>query len=432
MTCSHCGKPLPTGSRRDRVYCGNNCSARTSEYRRKNGTPVPPRWQHPALTSDIPLLRAAAEHARQLGGANGWSSSTTRCAIDGLAVLLEGRPDGERVTLTEIRARTSRHTSAPRVAEVLAGLGLLEDDTVPAVQAWIGRRTAQMPPGFAVAVRDWLLVLLDGDARSRPRSATTIYVYCTAVEPLIGRWSASRGHLREVTGDDIRAGLEELRGHPLCTALSAVRSLFRFAKKHGLIFANPAWRLHAAEPEPSLLPMTDKEIRAVEQAVTLPGQRLIVALAAVHAARWEAIQALTLDDLDLPNRRIIIAGHPQRLGDLSHQALRAWLARRRAAWPNTPNRHVLISEKTALGDGPVTRGYLDFHLKPHGVSVERIRRDRILHEALTGRPDPLHLSLMFGISERPASQYARIARDLLAEPPGPREGAQPHDRGKRE
>jgi hypothetical protein len=59
---------------------------------------------------------------------------------------------------------------------------------------------------------------------------------------------------------------------------------------------------------------------------------------------------------------------------------------------------------------------VNFHLKPHGVSVERIRRDRILHEALTGRPDPLHLTLMFGISERPASQYTRIARDILAEP----------------
>ncbi len=178
--------------------------------------------------------------------------------------------------------------------------------------------------------------------------------------------------------------------------------------------------------------MTDDEIRAVEQAITLPGQRLIVALAAVHAARWKAIQALTLDDLDLPNRRITIAGHPQRLGGLSHQALRAWLDYRRATWPHAPNRHVLISEKTALGDVPVTRGYLDFHLKPHGVSVERIRRDRILHEALTGRPDPLHLSLLFGISERPASQYARIARDLLAEPPGPGESTQPHDRGERE
>ncbi len=178
--------------------------------------------------------------------------------------------------------------------------------------------------------------------------------------------------------------------------------------------------------------MTADEIRAVEQVITLPGQRLIIALAAVHAARWEAIRALTLDDLDLPSRRIAIAGHPQRLGDLSHQALRAWLDHRRAAWPHTPNRHVLISKRTALGDAPVSRGYVNFHLKPDGVSVERIRRDRILHEALTGRPDPLHLSLMFGISERPASQYARIARDLRAEPPGPEEGTQPHDRGERE
>jgi hypothetical protein len=54
-----------------------------------------------------------------------------------------------------------------------------------------------------------------------------------------------------------------------------------------------------------------------------PGdQRLIVASAAVHAARWTATQALTLDDLDLPNRRVTIASHPQRLGDLSHVALR--------------------------------------------------------------------------------------------------------------
>jgi integrase family protein with SAM-like domain len=289
-----------------------------------------------------------------------------------------------------------------------------------------------MPPGFGAAVRDWLLLLLGGGPRTRPRSATTIYVYRAAVEPLIGQWSASYGHLREVTADDIRAGLEELRGHPLCTAISAVRSLFRFAKKRGLIFANPARRLSAAEPEPSLLPMTDDEVRAVEQAITLPGQRLIVALAAVHAARWESIPALTLDDPGLPNRRITIAGHPQRPGDLSRKALRAWLDYRRATWPNTPNRHVLISKRTALGDAPVTRGYLDFHLKPHGVSVERIRRDRILHEALTGRPDPLHLSLMFGISERPASQYARIARDLLAEPPGPGEDTQHDDRGERE
>ena len=143
--------------------------------------------------------------------------------MDGLTVLLDGRPEGERVTLAEIRARTPRHASAPRVAEVLAGLGMLEDDTVPAVRSWISRRTGELPPGFAPAVRDWLLVLLNGDARSRPRSATTIYVYFTAVQPLIGRWSADRGHLREITAQDIRAGLDKLRGHQLCTTISAVR-----------------------------------------------------------------------------------------------------------------------------------------------------------------------------------------------------------------
>jgi len=335
--------------------------------------------------------------------------------MDGLTVLLDGRPDGERVTLTEIRARTPRHASAPRIAEILAGLGMLEDDTVPAVRSWISRRTGELPPGFATAVRDWLLVLLDGDARSRPRSATTIYVYFSAVQPLIGRWSADRGHLREVTAEDIRGGLDKLRGHQLHTTISAVRSLFRFARKRGLIFANPAQRLKAGVPEPSLLPMTEEEIRAVEQAITLPGQRLIIALAAVHAARWEAIRALTLDDLDLPSRRITIAGHSQRLGDLSHRALLAWLGHRRATWPHTPNRHVLISERTALGGEPVTRGYVNFHLKRRSVSVERIRRDRILHEALTGRADPLHLALMFGLSHTTASKYTLIACDLLAD-----------------
>lgn len=125
-------------------------------------------------------------------------------------------------------------------------------------------------------------MLLDGDARSRPRSATTVYVYFTAVQPLIGRWSADHGHLREVTAEDIRAGLDKLRGHPLHTTISAVRSLFRFAKKRGLIFANPARRLKADVPESGLLPMTDDEIRAVEEAISHPGQRLIVAMAAVH------------------------------------------------------------------------------------------------------------------------------------------------------
>ena len=116
-----------------------------------------------------------------------------------------------------------------------------------------------------------------------------------------------------------------------------MRSLFRFANKRGLVFATPAARLKAADPGSSLLPMTDAEIRAVEQAATSPAQRLIVALAAVRAARWAAIRDRTLNDVDLPNRRITIAGHRQRLGELTCRALRAWLGTAAPPGRSRPN-----------------------------------------------------------------------------------------------
>jgi integrase len=413
VNCAHCGTPLPAGSRRDRVYCTSKCSALASYYRRKRGAAPPPRWLHPALSAGNPALLAAAACAQQLGKAHGWHRSTTRLVLDGLAVVLDGRTAGERVSLTKIRTRTPRHASSPRVAEVLAALGLLDDDTTPAIRSWADRRAGELPDGFAQTVRAWLLVLLDGDTRARPRSHGSIYVYFSAVRPFIHRWSADYDHLREVTPADVRAALDPLRGHQLRTAIAALRSLFRFAKKRGLVFTNPAMRLKTSEAESSLLPMADAEIRAAERVATGPAQRLIVALAAVHAARSGAILHLTLDDLDLPNRRITIAGHPQRLGELTYRTLRSWLGHRRTAWPRTPNRHVLISEKTALGTEPVTSSYLNWQLRRHGISVERIRRDRVLHEALTAGPDPLHLALVFNLSHTTASRYAAIAQDLL-------------------
>lgn len=53
-----------------------------------------------------------------------------------------------------------------------------------------------------------------------------------------------------------------------------------------------------------------------------------------------------------------------------------------------------------------------------GCSVDRIRKDRILHEALAGGADPLHLSLVFGISHSTAARYsavADVAEPLLAD-----------------
>jgi integrase len=151
------------------------------------------------------------------------------------------------------------------------------------------------------------------------------------------------------------------------------------------------------------------------QAAATPAQRLAIALAAVHAARPTAIRELTLDDIDLPSRRITLAGHRQRLGELTRNALLAWLEYRRAAWPNTANRHVLVSRISALGSEPVSADFLDKH-QLRGIFLERIRRDRILQEALAVGADPLHLVLVFNIDHTNAMAYANAARNLLTSP----------------
>ena len=132
-------------------------------------------------------------------------------------------------------------------------------------------------------------------------------------------------------------------------------------------------------------------------------------------ARTGVIRKLTLDDIDLPNRRITLAGHNQRLGELTRRALITWLDHRRGRWPHTPNRHVLVTTKTALRTTPVSQKTVKPSLSDNGFTIERIRADRILHEALTAGPDPLHLSLVFGISHNTARRYTTVAEQLLSD-----------------
>ena len=290
---------------------------------------------------------------------------------------------------------------------------MLHDDTTAAIRAWIDRRTGELPAGFGRDVRAWLVLLLDGDARTRPRSHATVYFHFGRVRPFIECWAATRGHLREITPSDVDTVLEPLRGHRRCNAITALRSLFRFARRRGLTFADPTRHLRGGRGAGrAVLPMTAEQIRAAGQAAVTPAQRLAIALAAVHAARPKAIRELTLDDVDLPGRRITIAGHRQRLGELTCDALLAWLGYRRATWPDTANRHVLVSRISALGTGPVSPDCLDKH-QLHGISLERIRRDRILHEAMATGTDPLHLALVFNIDHTNAMAYANAARNLM-------------------
>ena len=92
---------------------------------------------------DTPLLLAATRCAIDLAEIRGWSAATVTGVFYGLKAVLDGHTGEDLVLLSEVRlrARSRGHSSATRVAEVLAALELLHDGTTAPIRAWIDRRT---------------------------------------------------------------------------------------------------------------------------------------------------------------------------------------------------------------------------------------------------------------------------------------------------
>lgn len=90
-----------------------------------------------------------------------------------------------------------------------------------------------------------------------------------------------------------------------------------------------------------------------------------------------------------------------------------WLDYRRTRWPNTANPHMLINQMTALETGPVSSYWIDAGFHGQQATLERLRVDRQLEEALTHGPDPLHLAVVFDLDPKTAIRYANSARQLL-------------------
>jgi hypothetical protein len=361
----------------------------------------------------------AVAHARSLGEAHGWAPSTIEGVAAALHILLAGdreEPEALSTVLARIPARVSRR----RVVQVLSDLGLVVDDTEPVVDAWIQRRCAGLPDGYADDLRDWLRLLAHGDARHRPRSRSTLYVYLGQIAPLVRAWNdAGRRALREVTKTDVLTELDRLQGRRRSNALVAASSLFAHAKARRAVFVDPTRSLHhprARDPLGAVAPMTDEEITAVRATATTTLQRLVVVLAAVHAARAHTIRVLSLEDVDIPARRVTLNGRQEHMGELSATLLDRWLRERAATWPGTANRHVVISRSTALGEEPVSDYFLKRQLLLRGVRLERIRTDRILREAIDCGADPLHLAMVFTMHDSTACAYAEAARRILFDP----------------
>ena len=387
-------------------------------------------WAASAITG--PALEQARRIARNLAAARGWNDRIITETSRALAVVLAGHQPGDMIAWSQLPAALHRRDlSITRTAEILALAGLLDDDRIPSFTSLAQERLALLPAPMAADVRDWLRTRSQGGPRSRPRDEHTVRMNFNRVHPLLLNWAGHYVHLREVTTADVTAATRLLHGSLRRQTLTALRSLFGHCKKTGTIFRDPTRGARDGQhPLILIQPLQPAEIDQATSAALTPAARLAVALAAVHAARPKTIRELHLSDVDLANRRLVIAGMARPLDDLTASLLLAWLQHRGRRWPGTANPHLIINQQTAMTTRAVSENWLTTSCRGLTATLERLRVDRQLEEALTCGADPLHLAAVFGTSDTTAIKYAAIARQLkesTAEQQAPSSSREPKD-----
>jgi hypothetical protein len=350
--------------------------------------------------------------------AHGWSPAHRGEAKDMLTRLWQVQPVDEPITAALLNAYSHGQGGGGRLLRTLVELGVQPDqrNDLPRI---LQRTVEGLPATIAEDVTAWLTELHGGGHRARPRSAKTVHEYADRTRRWLVPWACAHASLREFTpahGRQILAGAtKDTERRNLFVAL---RSLFRFLKRTRRTFTDPMAGIHlggrAGHP---IVPLSEDDYDRVSAHARTPVQRLALFLAAVLAAGPGEIRNLRLEDVDLATRRITLGGQRRELDDTAVAVLTQWMAYRNTTWPLTANPYLIITRPSSKGIDPVSATYLRSLFTGTGIPLERLRRDRLVDEALTYGPDPLHLSALFGISQTTAVTYSDNARRILELPP---------------
>ncbi|WP_204073720.1 hypothetical protein [Planotetraspora phitsanulokensis] len=363
-----------------------------------------------------PWVLYTTQIAARLSEARGWSAEVTQRTRRGLVILMSSYPGFGRLRRSEVMPLHARQLPVERVCDVLEEIGLLIDDRAAALDLWLDRALSGLASGIRSDVLIWINELRHGTPRRRPRQERTIHAAVPYVRPLLEHWSQSYDHLREVTKDDLHESIKPLTGTPRRHTILALRSLFGCLKRRKVIFRNPAARLRPGGTlDRARVPLDQAELDLAIKRAGTPTHRIILVLAAIHALRRKAICLLTLEDVDLANRRMTVNDHTRPLDHVTARAIQEYLDYRRQRWPNTANPHLLITQQTAHETQPVSLFWVGKHFRGLPATLERLRVDRHLDEALANGADPLHLAIVFGMSDTTAVRYATAARRIMEE-----------------
>jgi integrase len=354
----------------------------------------------PALTAAVdPVVR---EHAARYG----WSKATTWEVRTGVRVLL-GLIDGPGVVITATDAAVLAGTELPvgKSLDVLAEARMIEDDRIPAIEAWFACQAAGLPEPMAGELERWFAIMLHGTRtppRRRARAQVTARLHLTWAMPALRAWAgAGFTSLREVTAADIRAVLPP-SGNPRSTLGAGLRSVLTVLKQQKVIFTNPIASIRTGYHEPRQpLPADLALVREALQSPD-PARAAVVALAAFHGLRAGQVRELRLTDLH--DGRLHLRDHIVLLAGPARVRLTAWLDYRARHWPGTANPHLFITRRTATGLGPAGLRWIKLKTGIPG-GVQAIREDRILHEAHASGGDLRRLCDLFGLSVSAAERY---------------------------
>ena len=360
---------------------------------------------------DDPLAERLHAEAARLAGLRGWSLRTLSLVQRALRILMAVHGPGEPVRAGTVRQLTARNMPFPHVIDVLAAVGVLEDDRPDTLALWLDEQLAGLPAGIRAELDTWLGLRRHGGPRRRPRNRTTIAGNIYSIQRFLADVGGRYSTLRQVTHDDITTWLAGRPGRSRPQDASTLRSLFGTLKAERLIFANPVRGVRVSRRNPSVpAPLPAHLLTAAAAAAKdNPALQVAVALAGVHALLPGQIRHLRLDQIDLPGCRLDPGGLDRPLDEFTATAIRSYLGFRNRRWPATTNPFLLVTQQTAHTGEPVSRYWTDTLFRGLPVTAGQLRDDRIVEEALASRADPLHLAAVFGFGPRTGLRYAQAA-----------------------
>lgn len=114
--------------------------------------------------------REVGEHARR----HGWTHKAMVETRSGIRIVIGLQDDPYAlIKATDVTLLRGIDLPVRRILDVLAEMGLLDDDRTPAVETWFAQRTAELPEAMRDELGIWFLVMRDGSSTSPTAQAAS-------------------------------------------------------------------------------------------------------------------------------------------------------------------------------------------------------------------------------------------------------------------